>query len=113
MKCVPKGQTSCQGIITIRKKPQRHLTAKDILSRATMVFVDPDNMNAGMRFDGRISEDFKLLTGTWVRATALRMSLLGHFAPLAADLVITGQDKSDIGVLISRIKRRLKRLVVG
>ena len=65
-----------------------------------MVFVDPDNMNAGMRFDGRISEDFKLLTGTWVRATALRMSLLGHFAPLAADLVITGQDKSDIGVLI-------------
>ena len=65
-----------------------------------MVFVDPDNMNAGMRFDGRISEDFKLLTGTWVRATALRMSLLGHFAPLAADLVLTGQDKSDIGVLI-------------
>ena len=65
-----------------------------------MVFVNPDNMNAGMRFDGRISEDFKLLTGTWVRATALRMSLLGHFAPLAADLVITGQDKSDIGVLI-------------
>jgi feruloyl-CoA synthase len=65
-----------------------------------MVFVDPDNMNAGMRFDGRISEDFKLLTGTWVRATALRMSLLGHFAPLAADLVITGQDKFDIGVLI-------------
>ena len=65
-----------------------------------MVFVDPDNMNTGMRFDGRISEDFKLLTGTWVRATALRMSLLGHFAPLATDLVITGQDKSDIGVLI-------------
>ena len=65
-----------------------------------MVFVDPDNANAGMRFDGRISEDFKLLTGTWVRATALRMSLLGHFAPLAADVVITGQDKSDIGVLI-------------
>ena len=65
-----------------------------------MVFVDPENVNAGMRFDGRISEDFKLLTGTWVRATALRMSLLGHFAPLAADLVITGQDKSDIGVLI-------------
>ena len=65
-----------------------------------MVFVDPDNMNAGMRFDGRISEDFKLLTGTWVRATALRMSLLGHLAPFAADLVITGQDKSDIGVLI-------------
>jgi len=73
-----------------------------------MVFVDPDNMNAGMRFDGRISEDFKLLTGTWVRATALRMSLLGHFAPLAVDLVITGQDKSDIGVLIFPNKEALE-----
>jgi feruloyl-CoA synthase len=73
-----------------------------------MVFVDPDNMNAGMRFDGRISEDFKLLTGTWVRATALRMSLLGHLAPFAADLVITGQDKSDIGVLIFPNKAAIK-----
>ena len=84
--------------------PQKTAEAFDgegyFITGDAMVFVDPDNVNAGMRFDGRISEDFKLLTGTWVRATALRMSLLGHFAPLAADLVITGQDKSDIGVLI-------------
>ncbi|MEK9704981.1 MAG: AMP-binding protein, partial [Paracoccaceae bacterium] len=84
--------------------PQKTAEAFDdegyFITGDAMVFVDPDNMNAGMRFDGRISEDFKLLTGTWVRATALRMSLLGHFAPFAADLVITGQDKSDIGVLI-------------
>ena len=65
-----------------------------------MVFVDPENYNAGMRFDGRISEDFKLLTGTWVRAATLRMALLAHFAPLAGDLIVTGQDKSDVGVLI-------------
>ena len=84
--------------------PQKTAEAFDgegyFITGDAMVFVDPDNMNAGMRFDGRISEDFKLLTGTWVRATALRMSLLSHFAPLAADLVMTGQDKSDIGVLI-------------
>jgi feruloyl-CoA synthase len=84
--------------------PQKTAEAFDgegyFITGDAMVFVDPDNVNAGMRFDGRISEDFKLLTGTWVRATALRMSLLSHFAPLAADLVITGQDKSDIGVLI-------------
>jgi feruloyl-CoA synthase len=84
--------------------PQKTAEAFDnegyFVTEDAMVFVDPDNVNAGMRFDGRISEDFKLLTGTWVRATALRMSLLGHFAPLAADVVITGQDKSDIGVLI-------------
>ena len=84
--------------------PQKTAEAFDgegyFITGDAMVFVDPDNVNAGMRFDGRISEDFKLLTGTWVRANALRMSLLSHFAPLAADLVITGQDKSDIGVLI-------------
>ena len=84
--------------------PQKTAEAFDgegyFITGDAMVFVDPDNLNAGMRFDGRISEDFKLLTGTWVRATALRMSLLSHFAPLAADLVMTGQDKSDIGVLI-------------
>lgn len=70
------------------------------LTGDAMVFVDPENPNAGMRFDGRMSEDFKLLTGTWVRAAALRLSLLAHFAPFAADLVITGHDKEDVGVLL-------------
>lgn len=65
-----------------------------------MVFVDPDDVNQGLRFDGRISEDFKLLTGTWVRAAGLRIELLTALAPLAADLVITGQDRNEIGVMI-------------
>ena len=47
-----------------------------------MVFVDPDNMNAGMRFDGRISEDFKLLTGTWVRAHRTAHVTLGSLCAL-------------------------------
>lgn len=65
-----------------------------------MSFVDPDDVNKGMRFEGRISDDFKLLTGTWVRATALRAELLTCLAPFATDLVITGHDRSEIGVLI-------------
>lgn len=65
-----------------------------------MVFVDPDDIGKGMKFDGRISEDFKLLTGTWVRAAQLRTDILSCLAPLAADLVITGADKEDIGVMI-------------
>ncbi len=65
-----------------------------------MTFVDPDDMNKGLRFDGRISEDFKLLTGTWVRAAQLRIDLLACLAPLAADLVVTGADKDQIGVMI-------------
>ncbi|MEN9060119.1 AMP-binding protein [Ponticoccus litoralis] len=62
--------------------------------------VDPDDLNKGMRFDGRISEDFKLLTGTWVRAATLRLELLRDLAPLAQDLVICGADRGEIGVLV-------------
>ena len=65
-----------------------------------MKFVDPRDMNKGLKFDGRISEDFKLLTGTWVRAANLRLDLLEALAPLAADLVITGADRSEIGLMI-------------
>lgn len=65
-----------------------------------MVFIDPDDVNQGLRFDGRISEDFKLLTGTWVRAAGLRLELLAVLAPLAADLVVTGQDRDEIGLMI-------------
>lgn len=65
-----------------------------------MKFVDPDQPDLGMRFDGRISDDFKLLTGTWVRATALRAELLASLAPFAAEVVITGHDRNEIGALI-------------
>ncbi|CUH82066.1 feruloyl-CoA synthase [Tropicibacter naphthalenivorans] len=65
-----------------------------------MKFVDPDDLTKGLRFDGRISEDFKLLSGTWVRAANLRLEVIPELAPLAADVVICGADKSEIGVLI-------------
>ncbi|SIO21353.1 feruloyl-CoA synthase [Vannielia litorea] len=65
-----------------------------------MVFVDPDDINKGMKFDGRISEDFKLQTGTWVRAAGLRMEALKLLDGIAADLVITGADRTEIGLLI-------------
>lgn len=63
-------------------------------------FVDINDPDRGLIFDGRISEDFKLLTGTWVRAAALRADALMCLAPLAADVVITGQDRNEIGVLV-------------
>ena len=65
-----------------------------------MCLVDSGDVNKGLRFDGRISEDFKLLTGTRVHAAQLRLDLLARLAPLAADLVITGADRSEIGALI-------------
>ncbi len=65
-----------------------------------MAFVDPDDPNKGLRFDGRISEDFKLLTGTWVRAAQLRLNALESLAPLAADVVVTGADRDEIGLMV-------------
>lgn len=65
-----------------------------------MRFVDPDDPNMGLRFDGRLSEEFKLSTGTWVRAAGLRLRVLAALEGIAADVVVTGQDRSDIGVLI-------------
>lgn len=71
-----------------------------LITGDAMVFVDPAEPARGMRFDGRISEDFKLLTGTWVRAAGLRADLLACLAPLASDLVITGRDRNEIGALV-------------
>lgn len=65
-----------------------------------MKFVDPDDISKGMRFDGRISEDFKLLSGTWVRAANLRLDLLIALAGLAQDVVLTGADRAEIGLMV-------------
>ncbi|MEM8801070.1 MAG: feruloyl-CoA synthase [Pseudomonadota bacterium] len=63
-------------------------------------FVDEADLAKGLRFDGRISEDFKLLTGSWVQASALRLDALAALSPLALDVVVVGQDRSEIGLLI-------------
>lgn len=63
-------------------------------------FVESGNANRGLSFDGRISEDFKLTSGTWVRAAALRGQLMTALDGLISDLVITGQDRNSIGVLL-------------
>ena len=54
----------------------------------------------GLAFAGRISEDFKLASGTWVNAGALRQRLLEALSPLAADAVLTGHDREAPGALV-------------
>ena len=63
-------------------------------------FVDPDDPSQGLLFDGRLAEDFKLASGTWVSAGALRAQFVDHCAPLVRDAVIAGADRDDIGVLV-------------
>jgi feruloyl-CoA synthase len=62
-------------------------------------FIDPNDVNAGFAFDGRLAEDFKLSTGTWVNVGTLRARVIGHFAPVVRDAVITGHDRDEIGML--------------
>jgi feruloyl-CoA synthase len=63
-------------------------------------FADPDDINKGFFFDGRIAEDFKLSTGTWVAVGPLRGALIDHCAPCIQDVVIAGLDRSYITALI-------------
>jgi len=63
-------------------------------------FVDPADVNKGFVFDGRFAEDFKLATGTWVSVGPLRTKILAHFAPYVRDVVITGHDRDDLGMLV-------------
>ncbi len=63
-------------------------------------FVDPDDVDQGFLFDGRLSEDFKLATGTWVSVGPLRARILTHFAPFVRDVVIAGHDCDEPGMLI-------------
>jgi feruloyl-CoA synthase len=61
-------------------------------------FADPDNLDAGLAFRGRIAEDFKLATGTFVRVGALRTALLSAI-PVLADAVLTGEDRDHVCAL--------------
>jgi feruloyl-CoA synthase len=63
-------------------------------------FQDPDDPGEGLLFDGRIAEDFKLATGTWVNVGPLRARLLAQLEPYARDVVIAGADCNEIGALI-------------
>jgi len=61
-------------------------------------FADPADPARGLLFRGRLAEDFKLSTGTFVRVGALRTALLSA-APVIGDAVITGQDRDSVGAL--------------
>jgi feruloyl-CoA synthase len=61
---------------------------------------DADDPAKGVVFDGRVAEDFKLSTGTWVNVGAVRVKLIAAADPLLADAVITGHDRDEIGALV-------------
>lgn len=63
-------------------------------------FADPANPAAGLLFDGRTAENFKLSTGTWVNVGMLRPAVIAAGAPVVEDAVVTGHDRDEIGLLL-------------
>ncbi len=61
---------------------------------------DPDNPTAGLLFDGRTAENFKLSSGTWVNVGTLRTIAIAAGAPVIEDAVVTGHDRDEVGLLI-------------
>lgn len=62
--------------------------------------IDPDDINKGLVFDGRLSEDFKLANGTWVSVGPLRAKIIAQFSPFVRDAVIAGLDRDYLSALI-------------
>ncbi|CAN5341285.1 feruloyl-CoA synthase [soil metagenome] len=63
-------------------------------------FIDPNRPGTGFRFDGRIAEDFKLSTGTFVSVGPLRAKVIAEGDPYVQDVVVAGINRDDIGLLI-------------
>lgn len=61
---------------------------------------DGNDPARGLLFDGRVAEDFKLLTGTWVHAGAVRVKFIAAANPVVQDAVITGHDRDEVGALV-------------
>jgi feruloyl-CoA synthase len=73
-------------------------------------FAEEGNPAAGLLFDGRVAENFKLTTGTWVNVGMLRPAVIAAGAPVIEDAVITGHDGDEIGLLIFPSLAGLKAL---
>jgi feruloyl-CoA synthase len=63
-------------------------------------FTDADDPAKGIEFGGRVAEEFKLASGTWVQVGALRVKAIALFSPLVQDLVVCGHDRDEVGFLV-------------
>jgi feruloyl-CoA synthase len=76
-------------------------------------FVDENNAQRGFMFDGRLAEDFKLATGTWVSVGPLRARVLSHFTPYVQDVAVAGHDRDYVAVLIFPDMSACRRIAPG
>ncbi len=65
-----------------------------------MKLADANRPERGLFFDGRVAEDFKLNSGTWVSVGTLRVAGIAALAPLAQDIVVTGHGGDEVRFLV-------------
>jgi feruloyl-CoA synthase len=86
------------------KEPERTRTSFDeegyFCSGDAGTFIDPQHPEKGLRFDGRLAENFKLTSGTWVNVAELRLVALNVLSPYARDVVIAGHDRDFLTALV-------------
>jgi len=63
-------------------------------------FIDDAQPQRGLRFDGRIAEDFKLISGTWVSVNTVRTQALSAGLPYVSDVAVTGEGDDSLGLLV-------------
>jgi feruloyl-CoA synthase len=82
-------------IVPVRLDAEGFLATGDAVSLA-----DPKRPEAGLVFDGRIGENFKLTTGTWVSTGRVRVAVVSALSPHVQDAVVAGHDRDALGVLL-------------
>ena len=86
------------------RDPQETAASRDeegfFCSGDAVLWIDPADMHQGLKFDGRIAEDFKLATGTFVSVGPLRARIIAAGAPYVQDAVLTGINLKEVGALI-------------
>jgi len=96
-----KGPTVMRGYLNMPEKNRQVFDEEGFYCLGDAArFEDPERPEKGLVFDGRVAEDFKLDSGTWVSVGTLRPDIVAACAPMVFDAVVCGQDKPYIGVLL-------------
>ncbi|MEQ8267152.1 MAG: AMP-binding protein [Parvibaculum sp.] len=95
-----KGGTVTPGYLNDPKKTAEVFDEEGFYSLGDAAkFLDEDKPELGLVFDGRVTEDFKLSSGTWVSTGTLRADVVAACSPLVQDAVVCGLDRAHIALL--------------
>jgi feruloyl-CoA synthase len=96
-----KGPNITPGYWRAPKETSEHFDEEGFFRTGDAVkWIDESDVHQGLKFDGRIAEDFKLATGTFVSVGPLRAKIIGAGAPYIQDVVITGLNRREVGAMI-------------